>query len=582
MQRRLRDFTAIVVVDFEYSHHDGRVEPVCCCAKDVRSGREWRVWRDELAELKEPPYPHGRDALFVSYNATAELSCYLELGWPMPPHILDLLIEYRWWTNGKVPKHKPRNLLAACRYFGIEHGAEAEKEDWQQLIVAGGWFDAEQKAGILEYCWTDVAATIELLEKMAPRLPADLAWPLRRGRYTVAVADMERRGIPVDEPEWQDILANRETIQAGVAEWLNQSTYPLYETGNDGVHFRMEAFEKLLGELGLLKRWRLAERSGRLSTDDETLKKFSWNPAIARLRQARQVIQQLRKPGFEVVNGRNYYSILPFKAETSRNATVGCIFQSPSWLRGLIQPKPGWALIYADYAQEEFLIGGVLAGDDAVVRAYESGDPYVAYGIAAGLIPAGGTKETHPDERALAKTLLLATQYGMSAYGLATRLGVSRARAGALLATHREIFNKFWGWSDRTVRRARWERHLATTYAWRLAVSKATAENTLRNFEVQGTGAEILRRANLFLWEAGVRVCAPVHDAFLIECKSDVLEDVALETRRCLESASVDVLKGHRLRTELRILQCPERLLESRGQAMWDLVRAKKTRPLAA
>jgi hypothetical protein len=65
--------------------------------------------------------------------------------------------------------------------------------------------------------------------------------------------------------------------------------------------------------------------------DDETLRCFAWHPAIERLRQARQAIQQLRKPPLEVIDGRNYFSILPFKAKTSRNSTIGCIFQAPRW-----------------------------------------------------------------------------------------------------------------------------------------------------------------------------------------------------------------------------------------------------------
>ena len=50
------------------------------CARELRSGREYRIWHDELWRLSAPPYPHGADSLFVSYNAPAELSAYLPLG----------------------------------------------------------------------------------------------------------------------------------------------------------------------------------------------------------------------------------------------------------------------------------------------------------------------------------------------------------------------------------------------------------------------------------------------------------------------------------------------------------------------
>src|SRR5262249_18276232 len=149
-------------------------------------------------------------------------------------------------------------------------------------------------------------------------------------------------------------------IKLAVAAWMNR-VYPLYE----GTVFKQKAFEAWLRELGLLEHWPQTERSEQPATDKGAFNKFADRyPQIERLRQVRSVIAQLSDPSFEVANRRNFYDILPFKAETSRNSTVGCIFQAPRWVRGLIQPQPDTVLIYADYEQEEFLIGGVLAGDD--------------------------------------------------------------------------------------------------------------------------------------------------------------------------------------------------------------------------
>jgi DNA polymerase I-like protein with 3'-5' exonuclease and polymerase domains len=240
----------------------------------------------------------------------------------------------------------------------------------------------------------------------------------------------------------------------------------------------------------------------------------------------------------------------------------------------LIQPKPGTALAYVDYAQEEFLIGGVRSQDQAILKAYASGDPYVGFGIESGLIPPGGSKTTHPNERDKAKTLMLAVQYGMTSRTLAARLGVSCQRAEDLLATHRRMFHRFWKWSDQQVCSAYWTGAIETFYGWKLAVSLRTKERTIRNFRVQGDGAEILRLANIFLWELGVRVCAPVHDAVLVECPEADLEDVVSEVQRQMERASECVLDGYRLRTEARLLRYPDRLLEHRGQAMWDRIMA--------
>jgi DNA polymerase I-like protein with 3'-5' exonuclease and polymerase domains len=561
-----------VAVDFEYIPAPGSVRPLCGCAKELRSGHEYRVWQDELERLDAPPWPHGMDALFVSYNAPAELSAYLALDWPMPPHILDLLIEYRHLINGKVDKHKPRKLQDALRYFGLQE--VEEKERWHQVILSGGPFDVDTQAGILDYCMEDVNAAARLLRAMGPKLPAELSLALLRGRYTVAVADMERRGVPIDEETWGKMLENRETIQRALAKAVNR-IYPLYD---DAGTFKLDAFGRWMDELGLGARWRRTRKSGRPAVDDDTFRRFAWHPLIERVRQARQVIQQLRKPPFEVAAGRNYFSIFPFQAQTSRNSTKGSIFQAPRWLRGLVQPKPDMDLVYIDFEQEEFLIGGALAGDDAVLRMYAAEDPYLSYGVRAGIFPPGATKDTHPIERDLAKTMVLAVQFGMTPHGLARRINVPLREAAELLKTHRQIFRKYWAWSDETVRQARWAGTIESIYHWQLAVSKEVEDNALRNFKVQSAGAEILRIANLLLWEAGIEVLSPVHDAFLIQSRRADLEDAAETARRAMEKAGKYVLGGHKLRTEMRILRYPERLLDKRGQVMWDLVQAIQNR----
>jgi DNA polymerase-1 len=576
----LADYSEVVVCDFEY-HHDGAKEgppvPVCCCAKELRSGRKFRLWEDDLKRRRQPPYAHGPRDLFVSYNAPAELTCYLALRWPIPRNVLDLCIEYRQLANGVVEKHQRRDLLSAMRYLKLSGIEAVEKDNWRDLILTGGPFDRGQRAGILDYCWSDVAATEQLLQAMAKEMPRDLQRALYRGRYTVSVAATEMTGIPVDEATWKGLLEHRELIQEAVIADISQEC-PVYE----GTTFRLDRFGQWLEELGLLRTWPRRSRSTRLCTDDETFKTLSWHPQIERLRQVRQAVQQLRKPSFHVQAGRNYYGIIPFKAESSRNATAGCIFQAPSWLRGLIQPKPGTGLIYADYVQEEFYIGGVLSGDAATLAAYESGDPYLNFAAMAGLVPAHGTKAEYPHERGLAKTALLAIQYGMKAPALAIRLGVSRHRAEDLLSAHHRGYPKFWKWSDRAVTDARWTGNIETVYGWKLAVNEKTKENTIRNFKVQGCGAEILRLAGILLWEAGIPIVAPVHDAFLAECAAPDLVDVADVMQRKMTQASEYVLNGSRLRTDVRIVRFPDRLIESRGLSMWNRIQSIENRVMRA
>jgi hypothetical protein len=164
--------------------------------------------------------------------------------------------------------------------------------------------------------------------------------------------------VPVDEPLWRRFLDHREGILREIV-----AGHQVY----DGTVFRLERFTEFLRDLGLLNLWPRTA-GGQVQTDDKTFRRFSCVLEIEQLRQIRALINQLRESNWNVRQGRNYYSIFPFKAETSRNSTKGCLFQAPVALRGLIQPAPGTGLIYADYCQQEYYVAAVLAEDLEMLR----------------------------------------------------------------------------------------------------------------------------------------------------------------------------------------------------------------------
>ena len=102
IQSELGDFRYVYLVDFEFHQPDGcRPKPMCMVAREYLSGKTWRVWEDELVVMTHPPFHVGKDALFVAYYASAEMGCFLALGWPDPANILDLYVEFRNLTNGR-------------------------------------------------------------------------------------------------------------------------------------------------------------------------------------------------------------------------------------------------------------------------------------------------------------------------------------------------------------------------------------------------------------------------------------------------------------------------------------------------
>jgi hypothetical protein len=174
-------FREIWVADFEFRADPGeRPWPVCMVAEEVKTGRVIRLWRNELLALRHPPFEVGSQALFVAYFASAEFSCFLELGWRLPENVVDLYAEHRNETNGeKTPCGD--GLLGALALRGLAHIDAGEKDEMRRLILDQCVWSDEEKRKILDYCASDVMGTCALFTKMAPSID----WPraLLRGRY---------------------------------------------------------------------------------------------------------------------------------------------------------------------------------------------------------------------------------------------------------------------------------------------------------------------------------------------------------------------------------------------------------------
>lgn len=237
-----------------------------------------------------------------------------------------------------------------------------------------------------------------------------------------------------------------------------------------------------------------------------------------------------------------------------------------------MKPPEGYGVAYVDWEQQEFGIATALSGDQAMQAAYRSGDPYLAFAKQAGAVPDGATKETHSGVRELFKTCALGVQYGMGPETLGVRLGKPPCLARDLLRVHCNTYPTFWRWSDAAVDNAILYRSLHTVFGWRVHVGQDTNPRSLRNFPMQGNGSEMLRLACCLATDAGLEVCAPVHDAVLIAAPLDRIEaDVAL-IRAAMAEASRVVLADFELRTEAKIIKWPDRYMDPRGERMWKEV----------
>src|SRR3954469_3403663 len=93
---------------------------------------------------------------------------------------------------------------------------------------------------------------------------------------------------------------------------------------------------------------------------------------------------------------------------------------------------------------------------------------------------------------------------------------------------------------------------LHTVFGWTIRVGPDANPRSLRNFPCQANGAEMLRLACCLATEGGISVCAPIHDALLVEAPVHSIRDVVARTQGVMAEASEVVLGGFRLRTEAR------------------------------
>jgi DNA polymerase-1 len=579
--RALGDYEQSIYWDFEFVSKPGQHPDVVCLAwHEWPSGQTHRLWRDQLGD--RPPFRIDDKVLCVCFVGNAELACHLALGWPLPVNVLDLSAEFRCITNGRiVPAGK--GLLGALAYYGLDSIDSKRKDAIRDRIMEGWPFTDEERAEILLYCASDVDAMVRLLPKMLPDIEFDIA--LHRGEFVDVSARMEHHGVPMDMEIFPDLIdehAWRYVRDAMVP--MIDAQYGVYVKGADGDwHFNMERFEAYCAREEIP--WPRLE-SGKFNMKRKTFEDMTkGHPQLEQLRQLRHARDKMRKIKLAVgADGRNRTVLWPYQSKTSRTQPKAkfWIFSPAVWLRSLIKPGPGRAIAYVDFSAMEFGIAAALSGDPIMLEFYRNGDPYLSFCKRIGKVPPTATKKT-PGIGALRdryKTGLLAIQYGIKAETLAARLGISFFEAHEMIAQHRELFAVYWRWA------ADWLAHtldngvLWTPMGWfcRTGITEFN-ERSIVNLPVQGSGADILRILCIWAARYKLELCAPVHDAVLIEAPLGRIEaDVALLQEIMRRASRVVLTPGNgppfELRSDAKIVRYPDRYTDARGTEIWTRVTA--------
>ncbi len=562
-------FDEVVCFDFEYRAPDGELPHVWCgvfyrCSED----RYYHFWRDELLNMKKPPFSDLGRVLYMAFAGhIGDLMVFLQLGWGLPAHYMDMQTELRARTNGNGHLGLEFGLGEAAFYAGCTTVDSVEKSHWQAKAMTAQEWTAEEKKGLLEYCQKDTQAVAEMYRRFQRDIVLEEAVGLR-GAFCKAAAQIQYWGVPYDEHAHEAFLEHWGALKREAL----QGAHELYGVFPGG-QLNFSALEEYVAKNQIL--WPRTETK-RLATDEDTLKALVARcPKLVAFQEALRLKHSLVDLKISYGSDKRFRTpYYPFGQSTGRNnpSTAKHVFNTPPWTRFLLRAAPEHVLTYIDFSQQEWAIVAYLSRDKKMIEAYEGGDPYLTFGLQSGIIPSGGTKKTHGHLRDLCKMACLSMMYGAGARTLSTRLGISVPMAQRFIDAYRHTYSECYSWSLRAYYVWKNLRVLTNALGWPLHRGSKDDELSVRNFPVQSNGADILHVAVLKALRAGVKIVAMVHDAVLVE---STIESAAQDIQHCTE-AMVDagrlILSGATLRTDAGSFQYPARYRDSRGEYWWAVI----------
>jgi DNA polymerase-1 len=219
-------------------------------------------------------------------------------------------------------------------------------------------------------------------------------------------------------------------------------------------------------------------------------------------------------------------------------------------IRRAFVADPGHVLISADYSQIELRVLAHLSGDDALIDAFRRGEDIHDRTALKVFGPASGLDEHELRRRA--KIINYALLYGKTAFTLAKDIGVPQQAAQEFIDAYFAGFPSVRAFIDSLLARARETSVVTTMFGRRRLVPdvnsrnyqlRGEAERRAMNFPIQGSAADILKRAmidvhaRLRATAPGARMILTVHDELLYEAPEAAAEDVAGLVREVMESA---------------------------------------------
>lgn len=208
---------------------------------------------------------------------------------------------------------------------------------------------------------------------------------------------------------------------------------------------------------------------------------------------------------------------------------------------GLVPVEPGNVFVSADYSQVELRVLAFMSGQERLIESFTKGRD--VHSQTASWIFGVMPELVTPEMRRWAKVINFGLLYGMSTFGLAERLGVSRAEAKGIMTRYFEALPGIQEFLDKLVDEAKARGYSRTLWGRIRPVREIPAKSTgldraLINSPVQGTAADIARRA---LIEFNGELFLQVHDSLVCECPGDSVDEVSAELRAAMKRAGGEI-----------------------------------------
>ncbi len=369
------------------------------------------------------------------------------------------------------------------------------------------------------------------------------------------LARMEHAGIGVDR-EYLEEMGSELRYKLSVLEKRIHELAGEPFNVNSTDQLRQILFEKL--ELPVLKK----TSTGKPSTDQSVLKKLN-HPVVEALLEYREY-EKLRStyvdgylPLIEA-DGRIHTRFNQMAATTGRLSSdrpnlqnIPIRSESGMTIRRAFVADEGCLFLVADYSQIELRILAHMSGDPFLIDAFKNEvDIHAATAARVWSLP---LEEVTLEQRRTAKMINFGLLYGMEAFGLADRLGISRDEAKGHIDTYFDQFVDVKQFMSDVVTRARNDGYTTTLFGRRRYLPELKSDNfrvrqmgerMALNAPVQGTAADIIKAAMIEL-DRRLRVekvrsemLLQIHDELILECPEEELDEIEGVVVECMEHVS--------------------------------------------